>query len=75
MPSGAQKTKALDSKQIFDTFGVYFSIRRCIFKGKMSSAMLREFKMGSLLKYQIEIIPKLSFVSLGCGSCTKTPRV
>ena len=32
-------------------------------------------KMGSLLKYQIEIIPKVIFVSLGFASGTNTPRV
>ena len=63
------------SKSLFDTFEVYCSIRSCIFKGKMPSALFRAFKMGSLLRYQIGIIPTVSFVSLGCASGTNTPRV
>ena len=39
--------------------------------GKIPSATLQAFKMFSLLKYQIEIMPKVCFVSLSYALGTK----
>ena len=62
-------------KYAFDTFGAFYKIRMyVIYKYHILSFALG-IKIGSLLKYQIEIIPTVIFVSLGFASGTNTPRV
>ena len=68
--------RLLKSEQyIFDTFRAFYKIRMCVIYMLNALSFASDIKMGSLLKYQIGIIPTVIFVSLGFASGTNTPRV